>query len=423
MKVGAASGVIEAPLFAELYGYGPFLGRRNRGVNDPLYCRAGSFSDGERRVLVITNDLVTMSRSAARTVRAEIFRRTGASPEGICVCGSHTHSGPTISRGIGWGELDQGFRRNWIELAIRKGVEAIADEEEVTAIVGKSPLKERLGKNRVEEGGPTDPEIRWAQFKRPDGGVKLLVHNHAMHGVVFGPANLLVSADWIGAANSLVLGRGLADNVLFLQGAEGNVNTDPVCVQSLEEGRFHIKRISESYVASLAAGFPGGGEMLGAGVAFGAKDCLLPTKPATPASLRQAADGLRGRNPYLADRFEEMALYLEAGNSVDVHADLQALRIGEIFLYAFPGEPFVELGAELMAKSPGFPMVAAVANGNCRYFPTKATFAKFPNITSAPGSGFYEIHQGCGRFMPEYDDDIAAFMVGQMLGLAGEAAK
>ena len=35
---GAAENVVEVPLFAELGGFGPFLGRRNLGVRDPLYC-------------------------------------------------------------------------------------------------------------------------------------------------------------------------------------------------------------------------------------------------------------------------------------------------------------------------------------------------------------------------------------------------
>ena len=420
MKVGASSGVIDVPLFTELYGYGPFLGRRNRGVNDPLHCRAGSFFDGKQRVLIISNDLVTMSRSAARAVRAGIYKKTGTDPAGIMVCGSHTHSGPTISRGIGWGELNVEFREQWITQAIARGVEAINDEEDVAMSGGVSPLREKLGTNRVKENGPTDPDIRWVKFKRRDGSVKLLVHNHGMHGVVFGTIPL-VSADWIGAANTLAIERKLAENVIFLQGAEGNVNTEPCC-ESLEKGLPHLQRISRSYIASLESGFAGGKAMPEESVAFVCRDFHLPTKPASPALLRQNAVALRdaqkGENSYLANRFEEMALYMEAGNSIEVHADLQVLRIGGLFVHAIPGEPFVEIGMELIRKSPGFSMVAGIANGNCRYFPTRETFERFPSITSPRSYGFYEIHQGCGRFMPEYDDDIASFMVDRMLELA-----
>jgi hypothetical protein len=70
-------------------------------------------------------------------------------------------------------------------------------------------------------------------------------------------------------------------------------------------------------------------------------------------------------------------------------------------------------------KSPGqiaFP--TAIANGNSRYFPTKETFEKNPDIISeSAGYGYYEIHQGCGRFMPEYKDNIAEFIVSELLAL------
>ncbi|MBT7163875.1 MAG: hypothetical protein HN904_13930, partial [Victivallales bacterium] len=72
MRVGCAERVIETPLFVELYGYGPFLGRRNRGVRDPLRCRAASFDDDDQRVLILANDLVTMSRSGAWEIRQGI---------------------------------------------------------------------------------------------------------------------------------------------------------------------------------------------------------------------------------------------------------------------------------------------------------------------------------------------------------------
>ena len=42
---GAAENVVEVPLFAELGGYGPFRGRRNIGVRDPLWCRVLTFND------------------------------------------------------------------------------------------------------------------------------------------------------------------------------------------------------------------------------------------------------------------------------------------------------------------------------------------------------------------------------------------
>ena len=51
LRVGCSDAEIPVPLFTELYGYGPFLGRRNRGVRDPLHCRVASFFDGNERLI------------------------------------------------------------------------------------------------------------------------------------------------------------------------------------------------------------------------------------------------------------------------------------------------------------------------------------------------------------------------------------
>lgn len=423
VAVGCAARVIEVPLFAELYGYGPFLGRRNRGVRDPLRCRAASFRHNGQRVLVLANDLVTMSRSGAWEIRRGIAAEADIAPDAILVCGSHTHSGPTVSRGIGWGELHQGFRAGWIETAIAVGLAAIADEEPVQLTIGRSPLLARLGVNRVEAGGPTDPEIRWLQAKRPSGETKLLLHNHGMHGVVFGPAMLLVSADWPGVATHAIVERGLAEHALFLQGAAGNVNTDPCC-RNQADGEPELQRIAASYVDSLAAGLADAKPMGTETVGFAMREVLFPTKPCTPASLRQSAATLTELHPdrrYLIQRLEEMALYVENGGSLDVKGDLQVLRIGDTAIHSVPGEPFLQVGQEIMQRSPAaFPLVASLANSNCRYFPTPETFARHPDITNPTGYGFYEIHQGCGRFMPEYADDVAAFLVDQTTAIARE---
>ncbi len=421
IRLGCAAQVIETPLFVELYGYGPFLGRRNRGVRDALRCRAASFCQNGRRVLVIANDLVTMSRSGAWAIRDGIAAKAEIAPEAILVCGSHTHSGPTVSHGIGWGELDPVFRAGWVRTAIATGLTAIADEEPVSLRTGRSPLREAVGVNRVEAGGPTDPEIRWLQAVDGKGETKLLLHNHGMHGVVFGPAMLLVSADWPGAATQLIVERKLGKNAIFLQAAAGNLNTNPCC-QSQANGEPHLLRIANSYVDSLAAGLAKATPMQSAEIGFAMQETTFPTKPCSPVSLRQTAAKLTELHPdrrYLIQRLEEMALYIENGGSLDVRADLQVLRIGDVLIHSVPGEPFLEVGQAIMRRSPGvFPLVASLANGNCRYFPTPATFARHPDILGPSGYGFYEIHQGCGRFMPEYEDTVAEFLADQTIGLA-----
>jgi hypothetical protein len=234
---------------------------------------------------------------------------------------------------------------------------------------------------------------------------------------------LLVSADWPGVATQMIVDRGLAAHAMFLQAAAGNVNTSPCC-RNQEEGEPELVRIADSYVDSLAAGLAAADPMQEPCLDFALREVTFPTKPCTPASLRDSAATLAEVHPdrrYLIQRLEEMALYLENGGSLAVKADLQVLRIGDVCLHSVPGEPFLEVGHAIMQRSPAaFPLVVSLANGNCRYFPTPETFARHPDITGAAGYGFYEIHQGCGRFMPEYADHVAEFLVDQTTELASQ---
>jgi len=413
--MGFASSKLEVPLFAELYGYGPFLGRRNQGIHEDIFCRAASFEQNGERAIIIVSDLVTMDEQRARDVRSAIAQRLHINSDGIMLCATHTHSAPTISPGIGWGELNQEFVDNWIKTAVATALEAVTDEEAVSMHGGKVDLSRQLGKNRVFADGPTDPDIRWIRFKRQDGSSKLLLHNHGMHGVIFGPQMLYVSSDWSGTANRVIEERKLAENAMFLQGACGNINTEPVAVD-FETGKKAITKLVKSYVNDLATGLGNDNEQNLC--PFPLKSILkkhtLPHKAVTPSQLREKAKVLS--NSYLCNRMEEMALYMEAGNSIEVQADLQSIRIGDLYIYALPGEPFYEIGHDIARKSPGkMAIISEVSNGNCRYFPTRETFEKFPDITSQAGSGYYEIHQGCGRFMPEYIDEIGDYIIDKCL--------
>jgi len=414
MKVGIFEKALTVPLFTELYGYGPFLGRRCRGTRDSLFCRALTFFDGNKRIVLVVTDAVVTDDADARALRAIISAKHGIAPEGVFFAGTHTHSGPAMSLGIGWGEMNQEYLEHWRNTVMEVVAEAIASEEEIRAYAGIAPLTQKIGKNRVEENGPTDTGIRWIQFKRADGTVKALLHNHGMHGVVFGSKMLFVSADWMGEANRLIKERGMAETPFFLYGAAGNVNADPV-----GGGETHLLRIGKSYVDDLEAGVKAGGRELNLWPLSSALEAVvLPTVHEDAAQMLENARILAPS--FLSSRFEEMAILAEQGRSFEVKPDLQVLRIGDIAIYAFPGEPFCELGKWIMDESSApFPMAAGVANGNCRYFPIQATFDKFKDgiASTNRGYGFYEIYQGAGRFMPRYQPDIARFVVDKLLAM------
>lgn len=420
VKVGAYESALRVPLFAELYGYGPFLGRRNRGTHDALYCRALTFFDGERRIIIVVTDAVVTDDGEARNLRTEIAREHHIFPGGIMLAGTHTHSGPAMAIGIGWGERSEEYLAHWRQTVLDTVRKAIASEEYVTAVAGKAILTQKLGINRVTGSGPTDDSIRWVRLYRADGSTKALLHNHGMHGVVFGREMLLVSADWMGEANRLIKERNLADTPVFLQGAAGNINTEPCCL-NYEKGEPELRRIGKAYVDDLEKSLKNGGKEIELLPLRGVLESLeLPTVQETPEQMRKNAEVIRDAKKFLADRFEEMAILAEQGETFRTAPDFQVLQLGELAIYTFPGEPFFESGQRIMNESPyPFPLVCAMANGNNRYFPTIETYRMFPNGIASEnrGYGFYEIYQGAGCFKLRYRENIADYIVDNLLDM------
>lgn len=420
MKLGCACSEMKVPLFAEMLGYGRFLGRRNRGSNDPLHCKAASFSDGEKRAVIISNDLCLINTEYAREIRKETARRLNIDEKAVMVAATHTHSAPAADKTVGWGEIHPDFLEYWKKLAVETAEKAAKDETEVKAFAGTSPLKEKLGYNRVQEDGPTDTDIRWLKFTKEDGGIKLIIHNHGMHAVVFGSKMLKTSADWPGAANQEILDRGLAENAMFLQGACGDINSTPTA-QSFEEGEKHRLRIGKSYADSLADGLKKGEEINLDSLNFSMETEELPTVEMTPEFLRKSAPFFREKDAYLADRLEELAIFFENGGSGKVEGDLQVIRLGDAFIHAVPAEVFYQIGQDILKGSPGkFAMFSEVTNGSCGYMPAPETFDANPEfLTDKRGYGFYETHfVGLLLFHFNFTREIGPFLTKKMLQLA-----
>ncbi len=435
VKVGCAENIIEVPLFAELGGYGPFLGRRNRGVRDPLYARVLTVNDGDNRNVVIVTDTISSSELECRRLRVELASEFAIDPECIMFVATHTHSAAGVaSCDIGYGEPNQEFCQNWRSTIRKSLMEALANEEPVRAFAGRATIRKQLGSRRTtSEDKHTDPEIRWIKMQREDGSVKVLIHNHSMHGVVFGPQPL-VSADWMGDANRKIKERKLAEIGFFLYGTAGDVNV--IWTHKTPERDKNLEWISESYVNDLEADLANGEEVQLSPVKGSLKAVTFPTEKVDPVEYREIAEKIISKVPdryarpnnqeekllfFTHDRLLEMAILAERGKEFRVMKDLQALRMGDIAIYAVPGEPFLAVGEELRARSPfKFPIAVSVANGDAGYFPTPEMFKQYPSIFSSDdfgAFGFYEVWFGQGMHRPKFKPNIIEHIVSNLLKL------
>jgi len=436
-RVGCAENIIEVPLFAELNGYGPYLGRRNLSVRDPLYARALTVNDGQARNVIIVTDTVTMDELECRRLRAELATEFVIDPEGIMFIGTHTHSAPCIKPPavVGYGDPNAEYLENW-RRTIRQSVkEALANEEPVRAFAGKAPIRKPIGERRTTAADKhTDPEIRWVKIVRADGTVKVLLHNYAMHGVVFGPT-LFVSADWMGDANRKIKERKLADLAFFMYGTAGDVNV--IWTGDGQKRDENLDWITESYVNDLEADLANGEEISLAPVSCRLKATELPTEKVDPVEYRDYAEKIIAKVPdryarhaanqvesllfYAFARLNEMAVLAERGHDFRVIRDLQALRMGDLAVYAVPGEPFLAMGEEIRERSPfKFPLAVSVANGSGGYFPTPEMFEQYPSFLSSDdlgAFGFFEVWSGFFALRATYKPNIVPFLIDSLLNL------
>lgn len=428
--VGAAESIVDVPLFAELGGYGPFRGRRNIGVRDPLYCRVLTVNDGNRRNVVVITDMIASSQLHCRLLRMELAEEFSLFPESIMFAGTHTHSGPSLaSCDVGYGEPSAQFAENW-RAAVKANLRgAIANEEAVRVFCGKAPIRKALGSRRTMGGDKhTDPHIRFVKFCRPDGSVKVLLHNHAMHGVVFGP-QLYVSADWMGDANRKIKERKLCEIPLYLYGTAGDVNV--IWTHQGAERDKNLDWISESYTNDLENALNECEEIPLFKVQSVLKSIELPTEKVVADEYRSVAEVLQEKAQkglgdvkllnFIHDRMIEMAVMAERGHDFRVIRDFQIFRMGELEIFAIPGEAFLQIGEELMAKAKGrFPLALSVANGDSGYFPDREMFERYPSVFDCDdfgAFGFYEVWFGPGQLRAKYKPEISAFIVEQLLEL------
>ncbi len=435
VKVGCAENIIEVPLFAELGGYGPFLGRRNRGVRDPLYARVLTVNDGNSRNVVIVTDTISSSEIECRRLRMELASEFVIDPEGIMFIATHTHSAAGVaSCDVGYGEPSAEFCVNWRSTIRKSLMEALANEEPVKAIAGKAPIRKAIGSRRTtSEDKHIDPDIKWVKMVREDGSVKVLLHNYALHGVVFG-TQPLVSADWMGDANRKIKERKIAEIGFFMYGTAGDVNV--IWTHKPAERDKNLDWISESYVDDLEADMGNGQEIQLAPVKCSLKAVEFPTEKVDPAEYRDIAEKIISKVPdryarptnqeekllfFTHDRLLEMAILAENGKDFRVMRDLQALRMGDIAIYAIPGEPFLAVGEDLRARSQfKFPIAVSVANGDAGYFPTPEMFAQYPSIFASDdfgAFGFYEVWFGQGMHRPKFKPNIIEHIVSNLLKL------
>jgi neutral/alkaline ceramidase-like enzyme len=400
LRAGAAEVVITPPAGIDLTGYA------NRpsaavGKHDDLYCRAlvlettGAETKASRLALVSV-DVLGFQIADADQLRRLVERETGIPAAAVLLNCSHTHAGPATMKLRGLGQRDaiyDALLGRWIVSAVR-----MARDRLEPAALRWGEAEARIGRNRREqrpdgqvvigsnEEGPYDPRVAALRLDRDDGSPLAIWFSHATHPVTFGSENVRFSADYPGAAvqtlRRLEPGGNSDFAPLFAQGCCGDINPRRRGGWAEVQSSGRILGAAAAIAAEESA--PVEAVPLAAALETLALPTLAPSvEEARAFKERQAArlEELRGQgaDPYRLRHPEAMIAWAEDAlvaaqrppEERTLPFPVQALRLGPVAVVAMAGEVFVQIGQEIVRRSP-FPHTVALgySNGLLGYVPT-----------------------------------------------------
>lgn len=339
MRAGLGKWELTPPMGVELAGYGYYLGRCAQSVRDPLFARALLLEEGAMRALVISCDLLGLSRAVCSAVFSHA-QTLGISPEHVIIVSIHTHTGPTIKYHEGCGFVSEEYVAT-VAPSICKAIDAAAaDLDDVNNLEFVcAPFEGSHIYNRTIENGPVDRVVRgfsFARVKKP----AIAVVSAACHGVFRGRITA-VSADFAGEICRLLDEKGMRS--IYLNGLCGDI--DPTQQDDT---------LLNSFAQLVAAHFLRKKTALPFTLSGGSVPFTLQLTSVTKEDIHQAAAQAASRAGGEEAPAARVALtwereMLEKYSSLQTQEEITAkyLLLGGVPIIALPFEGFTQIGMDI----------------------------------------------------------------------------
>ena len=216
LRAGAAKVDITPPSDAAL----PMSGYADRkegfkGIHDHIYARAIVLGDGPRLAAILTWELIGVPTPVWETVSERVAKETGIPVEYQLLAAVHDHSAPAPFGMYGNDSPKSAVYTKQVEDATVEAVRK-AKENLQPAKIGVATGKAYVNINRREfspavgwwlgynPDGPSDKTVTVIRVDALSGRPIALLINYAVHAVVMGAENYLVSGDLAGATSRYV---------------------------------------------------------------------------------------------------------------------------------------------------------------------------------------------------------------------------
>ena len=350
-SVGYGKADISPESSVYLFGYGDAKeDRMSTGVAEHLYATTVAFTDTKgNTMLLISTDLLLVSKSVAEHIRKNVSNETGVPVENIMFHCSHNHSGPDPSDATYNVLLTQRVTQSCVDaMADRKPAKMettfsrpegynyvrhylLADGTFQGEGVGAVPKSDLIG-----HYGKADNLLQLVKFTR-EGGKDIVMMNWQGHPRGSDPAPYTVATCNFAGIMRQTVEEGLDCNGVFILSGSGNVNNNSQIAREV---------FYENYIE---LGKALGQEVIDASASF------------QPAEL---GDILSAKS------------YLEAtGKEGESGAPLYAFSIGDLAFAFAPFEVF-DTNAVAVKEASKYPMTfyASCSNDYQSYLPTPASF-------------------------------------------------
>jgi len=351
LLAGFASIDITPPLDAGrpvwIAGYGH--NRPALGVHDPLFARGIVLKAGDKKVALVSVDLVGLQYPAVQQIRAALVDFSY-----VLVASTHNHEGPDTIGLWGPSPLRSGVDPDYIRLVIKRVVRLVreADSIAVPAVAeyGAAQDETLLGDSRLPL--VYDGVLRALRFRRAADRAPLgVIVQWNCHPESLGPRNQLLTADFPWATIQYLQER-CGCPIAYFTGAVGGLMSNPdKRIQDeqgrfLPDGNFEYARLYGEEVAKLALkALESPVPLKLTPIAVSAKPIAVPLTNPLYHAARTIGVLQRSGRLWTGD-FEQLGEPIETTASdrqVAVETEVAYLRCGDLHVACIPGELYPEL--------------------------------------------------------------------------------
>lgn len=365
------------------------------GVHDSLYTKSLAISDGSKKIVLITNDMLSVDREIVDFVSKGIKEKYGLDEENVFICASHTHSGPSICQ---WKYSDDCENLPPQVRKLKDEIKSSILENALKSLESLKPVNIKIGHsqntdvacNRIDPKYEADTSMNIIKIDDYSGNTISLIINYSCHPTVMGADNLLISADYPGSLMKKVEEKFIGSTALFINGACGDVSTR---FTRKSQNFLEIERLAdvlyESVLRALDHMKPVEGKVscLKQMVTFPFKavesyDDTLKLYQEAKKAVESADDNKcsAAEKRKIITRYQGAAILLELQeylkNKTSIDEYIQVMKIGKLLVIGFPVELFTEYGLKLkQLLGPQNVIISCYTNNLLGYMYTPASLA------------------------------------------------